>query len=160
MIAHSELELTNKTYLLFFEFAPILLSETPFEKNYLQAAALKNIKVEFSGKLGRSLGICYPERRRIALNEKYFLKKPSYIGYTLFHEMVHQYLFDIQKPWHHTKEFYRLMEKFPRKYPVDPNVHVHKIGKRTRMEIDANVADDSAIQEFQKYLKNLFTVSR
>lgn len=117
--------LKNRAQMLYFELAPILLKQAKPEGDELRKIALKNVVIDFSQRMGSTLGLCYPETRKIHLNFEYFSKKTSYLPYTLYHEMVHQFLFDMKKPWHHTTEFYFLMGLFPNCYARDPNVHIH-----------------------------------
>ncbi len=145
--------LLNASHLCFFEFAPRLLRHLTYEELKTKPSVLKNVGVEFSGRMARALGMCYPERRRIALNEPYFLKNPCYLPYTLYHEMVHMFLFDAGRPWGHTREFYSLMEEFPStKYPADPNVHIHmrqaRAGKRQKQARDDEKAQEETLSGF------------
>lgn len=120
-----DIVLKNRAQVYFFEFAPILLRETPSDCEIFRKTALRNVSVEFSERLGDALGICYPEDRVIRLSASYFSRYARLLPYTLYHEMVHQFLFDIKRPWSHNEQFYYLMELFPRAYEVDRNVHIH-----------------------------------
>ena len=118
--------LRNQMQMRFFEFAPRLARRLTFEELRARPRVLKDVVLDLSSRMGNTLGMCYPERRRIALNEEYFLRDPRYLPFTLHHEMVHMFLWDAGRDWGHTREFYALMEEFPaERYPVDPNVHVH-----------------------------------
>lgn len=145
--------LKNTSQLCYFEFAPRLLRQLTYEEITTRPHVLKNVGLDFSERMARALGMCYPERRRIALNAPYFHQNPHYLPYTLYHEMVHMFLFDAGRPWGHTREFYALMEEFPAsKYPTDPNVHIHMrravAGKREKQVRDAQKNQEEALSSF------------
>jgi predicted SprT family Zn-dependent metalloprotease len=120
------IQLRNQMQMRFFDFSPRLTRRLTCEELLANPRALKDVTLNLSPRMGNTLGMCYPERRRIALNEDYFLREPRYLPYTLHHEMVHLFLWDAGRDWGHTREFYALMEEFPADlYPADPNVHVH-----------------------------------
>lgn len=147
-------ELQNRAQMHFFEFAPLLLREIKFEQRDFRDSALKNVFLEFSERLESCMGLCYPELRKIKLNLNYFAKRPELMAYTLYHEMVHQYLFDLQLPWGHTQDFYFLMELFPSRYQVDKGVHIHMrqaiAGKRKKEKRDAETTFDDKLNELMR----------
>lgn len=51
--------------------------------------ALTQVRIEWSGRLTSSAGICYPKRRIIRLSPHYHVRFPAEIGPTLLHEMIH-----------------------------------------------------------------------
>ena len=145
----------NALHQRYFEFAPLLLRHLTYEELKARPNVLKGVGLELSPRMERALGMCYPEKRRIALNEPYFLRNPDYLAYTLYHETVHMFLFDAGRPWGHTREFYALMEEFPRhQHTVDPNVHIHmrsaKAGKRLKRSRDEQKAQEETLSEFVK----------
>jgi SprT-like family len=153
VLAMRRVELLNTMQLCFFEFAPRLIRHLTYEELKTRPQVLKNVGLDLSTRMARALGMCYPERRRIALNEPYFLKNPRYLPYTLYHEMVHMFLYDAGRPWGHTREFYALMEEFPsEKYPTDPNVHIHgrqaRSGKRQKQQKDEVKAQEETMTAF------------
>ena len=147
------MELRNAMQLCYFEFAPRLVRHLTYDELTSKPGVLKNVGLDLSERMQRALGMCYPERRRIALNEPYFLNNPRYLAYTVYHEMVHMFLYDAGRPWGHTREFYALMEEFPsEKYPPDPNVHIHgrqaRAGKRQKQSKDDEKASEETLSSF------------
>jgi predicted SprT family Zn-dependent metalloprotease len=86
-----------------------------------------NIKIEFSRRMDRKLGLSYLFERVIRLNQTYFSQNPSLLPYTLFHEMTHLWLYDCHRDPSHTQRFYDKMEQFSLTgLPTDNQVHIHK----------------------------------
>jgi|GEM_PF-4010316 len=145
----------NALYQRFFEFAPTLLRHLTYDELKTRPQVLRSVGLELSPRMERALGMCYPEKRRIALNGPYFIRNPDYLAYTLYHEMVHMFLYDAGRPWGHTREFYALMEEFPRtQHKIDPNVHIHmrsaRAGKRLKTSRDEQKAQEETLSDFVK----------
>lgn len=145
--------LRNEMQMRFFEFAPRLARRLTLEELRARPRVLKDVDLELSPRMGATLGMCYPERRRIALNEGYFLREPRYLAYTLHHEMVHMFLWDAGRDWGHTREFYALMAEFPAdRHPVDLNVHVHarqaRAGARDAREREEGLRREETLSAF------------
>jgi predicted SprT family Zn-dependent metalloprotease len=143
----------NELYLRYFEFAPKMLKRMTYEQLKANPYCLKKVELLTSTRLNTAIGMCYPTKRRIVVNENYFLTWPSYLPYTLYHEMVHLFLYDIQQPWGHTKEFYAIMEDFPSHiYPIDPNVHIHerhaKAGRKLKNQRSMEVAAQESLSQY------------
>ena len=85
------------------------------------------ITIEFNAKMKHRLGSASLFERKIKLNFLYFSKKPAILPYTLFHKLVHLWLYDCEYDPGHTHRFYRKMLEFLKTgLPVDPQVHIHK----------------------------------
>ena len=162
---HSEIGVTrlkNELYMRFIEFAPILLKHLRYEELKSRPDCLRNVSLQLSVRQVRAVGMCYPEKRKIVLNQNYFLKNPQYLPYTLYHELVHLFLFDAGRPWGHTKEFYLLMEDFPvHKHPLDPNVHIHEqrahAGAALKRKKDSEI---SQLETLSQFIERVFGAQR
>lgn len=123
---NNALSLKNEAFKLYIEFSALLIAKANLTLSE-NAHVLRNIEIDFSVKTKRALGICYPDKRKITLNLNYFLRYPDMLAYTVFHECIHQFLFDLKRPWHHTQEFYKFMSFFPvSRYPEDKKVYIHQ----------------------------------
>ncbi len=99
----------------------------PFFRKQPEGSLHPGTVIKLSGRMRRKLGVADMSKHEIRLNKKYFLKDPKLLPYTLFHEMVHLWLFDCFLDPGHTKRFYLKMKHFEKTgLPLDPNVHLHK----------------------------------
>ena len=140
----------NKLYL---EFAPLLLAKRSSEQERGSPDCLRKVEFRLSGRMERALGLCYPTKRLIKINVSYFSERVAFLPYTVFHELVHLFLYDLGRPWGHTAEFYSLMECFPvERYMKDPNVHIHEKqeqkGRAVNARHDAEGRQKVAFDEF------------
>ena len=102
-------------------------------KNQREGSLAGNIEIELSKRLRNRLGCADLFRRRITLNQKYFEKDARLLPYSLFHEMVHLWLYDCYLDPGHTRRFYQKMDQFRvTRLPLDPDVHIH-----SRLKSDA-----------------------
>jgi predicted SprT family Zn-dependent metalloprotease len=140
----------NKLYL---EFAPALLAKRTEREKFEFPDCLRRVEFALSGRMERALGLCYPTKRLIKINSSYFASRLVFLPYTVFHELIHLFLYDLNHPWGHTAEFYALMECFPlEKYMKDPNVHIHEKQEERGKKVKANA--DSELQQkidFEEY---------
>jgi len=98
----------------------------PFFTNQKEGSICGSVNIELSKRMAQKLGLSYLFERIIRLNLRYFAKNPSQLPYTLFHEMVHLWLYDCNLDPNHTKRFYKKMEEFSSTgLPVDKQVHIH-----------------------------------
>ncbi len=56
--------------------------------------------------------IAFPGRRPYIRLSRKLCDEPKQIAHTLYHEMVHFWLYVNKKPWGHTKEFKEKMKEF------------------------------------------------
>jgi predicted SprT family Zn-dependent metalloprotease len=144
--------LQNELMSTYLAFAPLLLKHRSFEEVQKFPRALRDVDFALSDRMAHTLGMCYAHKRRLVFNENYFSLNPHLLPYTLFHELVHLFLFDLKKPWGHTKEFYALMEEFPHeRYSVDTKVHIHMkaaaAGKKLKSSKDAEAKQQEALSQ-------------
>jgi predicted metal-dependent hydrolase len=153
-----DVALENTVQRLYCELAPVLLSKRNDAQRESFPNTLRGIQFEVSGRMERALGMCYPTKRMIRLNRTYFLSRQALLPYTLFHELVHQYLYDLGEPWGHTAQFYALMEVFPaHRFPRDPNVHIHERQAKVGQKIhQAQFEEFDAREKMEKILERLF----
>ncbi len=98
-----------------------------FFKQQPEGSIRSGVVVEFTRKMRQRLGMAILGSGIIRLNQDYFSTKPHGLPYTLFHEMVHMWLYDCDFDPGHTKRFYNKMLAFLETgLPVDPDVHVHR----------------------------------
>ncbi|MCC5911946.1 MAG: SprT family zinc-dependent metalloprotease [Clostridiaceae bacterium] len=79
-----ELMATEKLYALYEEF----------NTKYYNGKLPSNVTIEWSNRLTRSAGMCYPSKKIIRLSTHYHKKFPEEIGSTLLHEMIHLIILD------------------------------------------------------------------
>ena len=84
----------------------------PFFRNQPEGSLHPGTVIKFTGRMKRKLGVADMSKHEIRLNKNYFLKDPKLLPYTLFHEMVHLWLFDCYLDPGHTKRFYQKMKHF------------------------------------------------
>ncbi len=85
------------------------------------------VAIEFTRKMRQRLGMAVLGEGKIRLNHDYFSMRPAGLPYTLFHEMVHMWLYDCDLDPGHTRRFYQKMMSFLETgLPVDPEVYVHR----------------------------------
>ncbi len=84
------------------------------------------LKIEVSNKLKSKVGLALLFEDKVRLNAEYFLHKPHYLPYTIFHEMTHVWLYRNGHDPGHTVRFYKKMKEFSdTEFLVDPEVHIH-----------------------------------
>ncbi len=116
-LSRSELESLAQEYLA--EFLPYFADQP-------EGSLSPGLKVEFSMRMKRKLGLAFLFDHKIRLNLPYFANDPSLIPYTLFHELTHIWLYDCHLDPGHTWRFYKKMQEFSfTGYPIDPEVHLH-----------------------------------
>lgn len=120
-------DLENMAYDYYVKFMP-------FFKGLPDGDFKPGVIIEFSTKMQKQLGASLLFERKIRLNQKYFSKDPRLLPYTLFHEMVHIWLYDNNYDPSHTNRFYNKLNEFRQTgLPIDSNVYVHsKIKKEAR----------------------------
>lgn len=98
----------------------------PFFRNRPEGTLSPGTSIEFTRRMTQKLGLALLFERKIRLNEVYFANDPALLPYTLFHEMIHLWLYDCNFDPGHTKRFYHKMEEFRATgLPIDESVHVH-----------------------------------
>jgi predicted SprT family Zn-dependent metalloprotease len=99
----------------------------PFFKNQSEGSLAPGVEVKFSRRLKNKLGQAELFSHVITLNEDYFGNDPRLLPYSLYHELVHLWLYDCHLDPGHTRRFYRKMgDFFATGLPIDPDVHIHK----------------------------------
>jgi predicted SprT family Zn-dependent metalloprotease len=84
------------------------------------------VVIEMSSRMRYKLGQAELFTHTIKLNQNYFLRDPRLLPYSLYHELVHLWLYDCHLDPGHTRRFYRKMCEFNATgLPVDPDVHIH-----------------------------------
>jgi hypothetical protein len=118
--ALTEKELTSFAYDYYLRFLP-------FFRNQPEGNLHPGTVIKFTGRMKKKLGLADMSTHEIRLNRTYFLTDPKLLPYTLFHEMVHLWLFDCMYDPGHTKRFYEKMKHFEKTgLPIDKNVHIHR----------------------------------
>ncbi len=98
-----------------------------FFQNQAEGSISPGVELEFSGRLKNKLGMAHLFESKITLNSRYFMRDPRLLPYTLFHELVHLWLYDCFLDPGHTWRFYDKMRTFESTgLPVDSEVHIHK----------------------------------
>lgn len=98
-----------------------------FFKNQPEGSISPGVELDFSNRLKNKMGMAYLFEGKIKLNAPYFLRDPRLLPYTLFHELVHLWLYDSYLDPGHTWRFYEKMKTFESTgLPVDRDVHIHK----------------------------------
>ncbi len=98
----------------------------PFFRNQKEGSLKTGLVIEFSTRMKSKLGLSLLFERKMRLNLTYFATCPSLMPYTIFHELVHQWLYDCWYDPNHTARFYKKMEDFEKtNLPVDTKVHIH-----------------------------------
>jgi predicted SprT family Zn-dependent metalloprotease len=78
------------------------------------------VRLQFTPKLKRSLGISFIFDHLIQLNIEYFKEFPQRLAHTLFHELTHLWLYDCNHDPGHTERFFIKMADFNGTgYPFD-----------------------------------------
>lgn len=113
-------ELEHLTYDYFLKFMPHF-------RNQPEGSLQAGTEFRFTRRLKHRLGQAELFLHRISLNQNYFTKDPRLLPYTLFHEMVHMWLYDCLLDPGHTVRFYEKMQQFTDTgLPVDQAVHIHR----------------------------------
>ena len=98
-----------------------------FFRNQPEGSLKPGTKIELSTRMKSRLGVSILFERRMRLNYPYFSNSPKIMPYTIYHEMVHQWLYDCWLDPNHTRRFYNKMAEFNRTgLPVDQEVHIHR----------------------------------
>jgi predicted SprT family Zn-dependent metalloprotease len=99
----------------------------PFFRNQPEGSMRFGVDIQLSSRMKSSLGEADLFHGLIRLNSKYFLCNSEMLPYTLFHEMVHLWLYDCERDPAHTRKFYEKMDSFELLgLPIDHKVHIHK----------------------------------
>lgn len=115
----SKKELQAYAYDYFLRFLPIF-------RNQKEGDLKVGVMIELSSRMRYKLGQAELFTHTIKLNQNYFLKDPRLLPYSLFHELVHLWLYDCHMDPGHTKRFYQKMAEFEATgLPEDPDVHIH-----------------------------------
>ncbi len=112
---HQEKSKLNQLGLhLLAEFLPFF---TQTKEGTLESS---RVKIQFTPKLKRSLGISFIFDHLIQLNIQYFREFPDRLAHTLFHELTHLWLYDCNLDPGHTERFFMKMADFKGTgYPLD-----------------------------------------
>jgi len=98
-----------------------------FFKDQPEGSIKPGLDIEYSARMKNKLGLADLFNHNIKLNLNYFKKDPSFLPYTLFHEMVHIWLYNCSLDPGHTRRFYLKMKYFEAtQLPIDTKVHIHK----------------------------------
>jgi predicted SprT family Zn-dependent metalloprotease len=98
----------------------------PFFRKQPEGSLHPGTRIKFTGRMKRKLGLADMPKHEIRLNKSYFLNDPKLLPYTLFHEMIHLWLFDCYLDPGHTRRFYLKMSQFEKTaLPIDQAVHIH-----------------------------------
>ncbi len=98
----------------------------PYFQNQAEGDLKGSVNIEFSHRLKRKLGTADLHDRIITLNQNYFSNTPHLLPYTMFHEIIHIWLYDCDIDPGHTKRFYKKMAEFSETgLPLDTKVHIH-----------------------------------
>ena len=112
-------ELESIAYGYFSEFLPYFSAQP-------EGSLLSGLKIDFSLRMQRKLGLAFLFEHKIRLNHRYFANDPSLMPYTLFHELTHIWLYNCHLDPGHTWRFYQKMQEFNfTGYPIDHEVHLH-----------------------------------
>jgi predicted SprT family Zn-dependent metalloprotease len=115
----------NKAQLETFAY-DYFLKFLPFFRNQPEGSMGSGTTIKFTRKMKHKLGLANLFFREIRINQTYFAADPKLLPYTLFHEMVHLWLYDCGLDPGHTRRFYLKMQDFQRTgLPLDPDVHIH-----------------------------------
>jgi predicted SprT family Zn-dependent metalloprotease len=99
----------------------------PFFRNQPEGCLLPGVQIDFNSRMKQKLGLAYLFERKIKLNLNYFSRDPRLLPYTLFHELIHVWLYDCLLDPGHTRRFYVKMNEFRATgLPVDQAVHIHR----------------------------------
>lgn len=99
----------------------------PFFREQPEGSLLPGVEITYSRRMRQRLGTADLFHHRISLNETYFREDPRLLPYTLFHELVHVWLYDCLLDPGHNRRFYQKMLHFEATgLPVDPGVHIHE----------------------------------
>jgi hypothetical protein len=98
----------------------------PFFTGCPEGSLQRGVQIHVTKRLKQRLGLAFLFERTIKLNQDYFSDDPNLLPYTLFHEMVHLWLYDCHLDPGHTQRFYNKMKEFERtELPIDESVHIH-----------------------------------
>ena len=98
----------------------------PFFRGQAEGSISAGTTIELTRRMKQKLGLAFLFEHKIRLNEVYFARDPALLPYTLFHEMIHLWLYDCFTDPGHTKRFYLKMEEFTATgLPIDNTVHIH-----------------------------------
>jgi len=115
----SKFELRKFAYEYYLKFLP-------FFRNQPEGCIETQVRIDVSRRLKSKLGLAYLFEKKIILNEDYFAQDPKWLPYTLFHEMVHVWLYSCYLDPGHTSRFYRKMAEFKSTgLPIDSEMHIH-----------------------------------
>jgi predicted SprT family Zn-dependent metalloprotease len=99
----------------------------PFFRDQPEGSLKPGVVIEMSSRMRWKLGQAELFSHKIKINLNYFMRDPRLLPYSLFHEMVHLWLYDCHLDPGHTKRFYRKMAEFNATgLPVDKDVHIHR----------------------------------
>lgn len=116
-LTHEEID--DLAYEYYFRFLPFFVNQE-------EGSIKPNIRIDFSSRMKKKLGLTFLFERLIRLNYNYFCYSPINLPYTIFHEMTHIWLYDCNLDPSHTWRFYKKMEEFSVcMLPIDPAAHVH-----------------------------------
>lgn len=98
----------------------------PLFRNQAEGSMVPGLAIEFTRKMKQKLGLAFLFEHKVRLNETYFASDPTLLPYTLFHEMIHIWLYNCGFDPGHTRRFYQKMQTFNGTgLPIDPTVHIH-----------------------------------
>ncbi len=98
-----------------------------FFRDQPEGSIRPGLEIKYSAKMKHKLGLADLFNHNIRLNYNYFRKDPALLPYTLFHEMIHIWLYNCDLDPGHTRRFYFKMKFFEAtKLPIDQKVHIHK----------------------------------
>ena len=96
-------------------------------RNQPEGSMRFGVDIDLSARMKTRLGEADLFHGMIRLNSSYFMNSPEVLPYTLFHEMIHLWLYDCGRDPAHTRKFYEKMATFDELgLPVDHKVHIHK----------------------------------
>lgn len=72
----------------------------------------ERVRIQFTPKLKKTLGLSFVFDHLIQLNLQYFSEFPERLAHTLFHELTHLWLYDCNFDPGHTKRFFKKMTEF------------------------------------------------
>lgn len=98
----------------------------PLFRNQPEGSIESGAVIEFTRRMRQKLGLAYLFEQKIKLNQTYFAQDPTLLPYTLFHEMIHLWLYDCLLDPGHTRRFYNKIAEFEHTgLPIDQDVHIH-----------------------------------
>lgn len=113
-------ELESLGYHYYLRFLPLFRKQP-------EGSLPDGVFVEFTTRMKHVLGQANLFENRVRLNERYFAREPALLPYTLFHELIHLWLYNCFLDPGHTERFYRKMDTFRATgLPMDHGVYIHQ----------------------------------